>query len=109
MKLTNGQMAKSVALFEASSDGIKLRFNTLFRVKKNIIFMQDALKPFYETLKIVQNDYSSGKLNKEEADKAIVELSEVEIDVDIEKIPCEDFGDIEVSPSFVESIYYMIE
>lgn len=109
MKLTNGQMAKSVALFESSSGGIKLRFNTLFRVKKNIIFVQDALKPFYETLKIVQNDYNSGQLTKEEADKAIVELSEVEVDVDIDKIPCKDFGDIEVSPNFLESIYFMIE
>ena len=55
MKLTNGEMARSVALYGRFSDGIKLSFNTLFRIKKNMIFVQDALKPFNESLKVVKS------------------------------------------------------
>lgn len=109
MKLTNGEMARSVALYNRFSDGIKLGFNTLFRIKKNMIFVQDALKPFNESLKVVQNNYCSGELTKEEADVAIEDLSKIELDVEIDKIPLDAFGDTEVSPQFVESIYYMIE
>lgn len=108
MKLKNGEMAKSTALYNSNSVGVKLPFSTLYKVKKNFCIVQNALTPFYETLKSIQNDYASNKIDKADADKAIAELSNIEFDADIETIPLEEFGDVEVSPQLIEALYFMI-
>ena len=97
--------------------GIESAFNELSKTMHNSLNdeIKRALletsfgKPFNESLKVVQNNYCSGELTKEEADVAIEDLSKIELDVEIDKIPLDAFGDTEVSPQFVESIYYLIE
>ena len=108
MKLKNKDMKFYIGTYAKATQDTSLDINilVLYKIRKNFQKIEDALKPYGDTVKEI---VEKSKDNIEIAE-GISKLGEVEVDVDIEKISITEFGDdVKTSPPFVNSIFFMLK
>lgn len=111
MKLKNKDMQYYINTYVKATQNspIDLNILILYKIRKNFQNIENALKPYADTLKEIVSKSNSDKGKIEKISDDINQLGEQEVDVDISEISISDFGDTKVSPDFVNSIFFMLK
>ena len=121
MKLTNRQIVDSIAAIQALNV-LKLPVKASFRIAKTARTIDEVLVDYNETMRKLREEYAEkdedGKI-KVDGDiivfhdmdgfmKAREELLGIETEVNIKKVDLDDFGGVEIEPSVLSSITWLI-
>lgn len=111
MKLKNKDMQYYINTYVKATQNspIDLNILILYKIRKNFQNIENALKPYVDTLKEIVSKSNGDKGMIEKINDDINQLGEQEVDVDISEISISDFGDTKVSPDFVNSIFFMLK
>ena len=111
MKLKNKDMQYYINTYvkATQSSSIDLNIIVLYKIRKNFQNIENALKPYGDTIKEIVSKANGNKEKLNRINEDINRLGEQEVDVDISEISISDFGDTKVSPDFVNSIFFMLK
>ena len=122
MKVTNKQLLESVEALRVLN-GQKLPVKISYKVAKNSRVINEGLKDYTETLKKLQEDHSEKDeddkpkvegnrfvmKDQEDFNKAYEELLELEAELSVKPIKLDDLGTIELPPSVLMSLEWLIQ
>lgn len=109
MKLTNGQIHNYYVNYNnVNKEKTEIPFITMYKIRKNIQKLEVADKPISDTIHDIVVKFNGDTKNLE-LNKELAKLSDVETEVEVEKIPVSEFKDVSVSPQFMEAIFFMLE
>lgn len=115
--MKNVQIVALINGFANFDTSKKMNIKTAYAIMKNKKELSNAIVPYNESLKLLFEKYETTveefrnlpekelqKLNKE-----LDELLNIDVDVKIQKIKIEDFGDCDISINDMELLGFMIE
>jgi predicted RNA-binding protein with RPS1 domain len=114
MKITNKQIIDSYNALTSLQE-VELPISASFKLTKNKKALEEAYQPYdIEFKKLdekfpVKEDGNGGKYREQEFFDSVSELQKIEVDVDIEVIPVDSFGNIQISIHQLESIQFMLD
>ena len=117
MKIKNLDIRASIVGYSnASSKDLEIPFTTIYKIRKNMSKLEAASKPIDLTLKDIINKYTETDnqgntvyKDKTKLEEEIRKVEDIETEVEIDMIPISEFGDIKVSPAFMNAIYFMLK
>lgn len=117
LKIKNGELSKYIArLDEVMKDKIQLPVKVSYRIVKNKLAIEDAMKAFRIMHDQIINDHSNGEgqIDKDdpEFDEVIKEISIIsneEVEVALDGIPISDFGKKEMPLDLISAFGFMLE
>lgn len=121
MKLTNRQIVDSITAIQTLNT-LKLPVKASFRIAKTARTIDEVLVDYNDTMKKLREEYAEkdedGKVKVDgemiifhDLDgfiKAREELLEIETEVNIKQVDLDDLGSVEVEPSVLSSITWLI-
>lgn len=118
-KFTNRDLANTIiGLNNFKRGSSKKPVKLMYAINRNLDHLRTAVKPFETSRQEIMSKYfetdKAGKLvpidgKKEIAESEMSELLEIEIDVEVHKIPLDMIDGIEVSGEEFDAIDFMIE
>jgi hypothetical protein len=108
--LSNSQILDAISNYNkniANAD-VKIPFVALYKIRRNMAELERFSAPLSETLQDISERYESNN-DKEKMDKDVREILAVTNEVDIKLISPSVFENVNMTPAFMETIYFMLD